>query len=81
LNVIGKVRCKNPKRVVLSIVVACGGERMTPGESRSILWDAAGRAGNRSGGKRERGVRVRARIRLSSEYPRREKPRGASSGR
>jgi hypothetical protein len=68
-NVIGKARCGNPKRVASSIVVACGRERMMPSESQSILWDAANRAGNRSGGKRERGVRVKARMRLIAGMP------------
>jgi hypothetical protein len=76
-NVIGKVRCGNPKRVASSIVAACGSERMRPSGSRSTLWDAAGRAGNRLGGKRERGIRVKARIRLIAGMPWKGEPQGS----
>jgi hypothetical protein len=75
----GPYRCENPIRVcgpafaIKSVWQVCGGE------SRSILWGAVGCAKNVYPIKRGRGDRAKSRSRLLFVYPRRMKPKGASS--
>jgi len=76
----GSCWCENPRRVVPSVPWLAGESGGAKRESARLR--GAGRVGCEAGtAKRVGGVRAKSRARFPPAYPRRAKPKGASSGR
>jgi hypothetical protein len=77
----GAHRYQNPARVVLPARLACRAAWSEPGRGRSILRGAGGAGRKTDAAKRVGGARAKPQARLLPAYPKRAKPKGASSGR